>query len=260
MSICSPRTAGAIALALSSSVTFADNFHKGVYVGLNTGAAFVTGNTFSNLTRQPYYQSLIGLGTTNFRDEASSGNFTGGALLGWNFYCDRVFVYGVELTANLYPDRAYQTFWSVGTQYGSRLINFQDSWDLKYSADLDFKPGWFVSESTEFYAIMGVSMAKLETELKNLIGNNQNDVSNIFCDKKNVYGFVLGAGLQTQLTNKVSVFSSYQYTKYRSSSLVDGAEGGGIVNEQNFTDGSDIVDRKLRLQTHLFKLGLIYTF
>lgn len=45
------RMAITVALALSSSLALADGFQfqKGFYIGANTGASFVTGQTYSEL-------------------------------------------------------------------------------------------------------------------------------------------------------------------------------------------------------------------
>jgi opacity protein-like surface antigen len=276
MSINYARMASAIVLAVSSTATFAavptQDFLKGFYVGINSGASFVTGQTISDLVRGPDFQTALDneFGTIpsgfsdsiNFRDEASSRGYNGGILIGWDFYCDREYIYGVEISGNLYTNRAYQTWWNVGLD---GVINFQDSWDLTYSADVVFKPGWFVSDSTKLYAILGLSIAGLNTELKNLAVNNESDDVTLRDDNQTIWGFVLGAGIQKQLCNHFSVFASYQYTYYGRTELDDFAvetdqiettEGGDIISDAS----SSIQNRELRIDSNVFKLGLIYTF
>lgn len=256
------RIASIVALALTTGASYASNFHPGFYIGLNSGASFVSGQTYSELTRDPnFFPSFpFGVNPTVFRDEGSTRGYNAGALVGWNFYCDREYIYGLELTGNLYTNRAHQTWWSFGTSFGqfggTPLLNFQESWDLTYSADLTFKPGWLVNSSTELYAILGASVAQLKTELKNLSPNNNDFNSDVvtFDDQKTIWGAVLGAGIQKELCNKLSAFASYQYTYYGKHTLSDGAEGG------DSSQGSNILNRTLRIDSNVFKVGLIYTF
>jgi opacity protein-like surface antigen len=272
MSLNHARTATAVAIMLSSGVTLADGFQKGFYVGANTGASFVTGQTNSELTRGieflGFLENTLGTGLPEgfadpivFRDEASARGYNGGLFVGWNFYCDHEYVLAVELNGNLYSNRGYQTWWTYGE---NSLLNFQDSWNLAYSAELTFKPGWLISNTTELYAIMGVSVAQVNTELKNLLSDTltPGDSASVK-DEKTIYGFVLGAGIQKQLCNRLSAFSSYEYTYYGKASLSDGAEGSIGENENNgnsFEFGTQITDRKLRIDSNVFKVGLIYTF
>lgn len=261
MSLNSARTASIVALALTSATSYADEFHKGLYIGLNSGASFVTGQTYSELTRDEFFSpSFAGVRNSMvFRDEGSTRGYNGGALIGWNFYADRSYIYGLELTGNLYSNRAHQTWWNVGTRFANiPFLNFQESWDLTYSADLTFKPGWFATPSTELYALFGVSVAQLRTELRNLSPDPGNSAPNTFDDEKNIYGFVLGAGIQKEVCNKFSVFASYQYTYYGKKSLSDGGEGS--FDNSSIVDGSSVLNRSIRIDSNVFKVGLIYTF
>jgi opacity protein-like surface antigen len=272
MSMNQARTATAVAIMLSSGVTLADGFQKGFYIGANTGASFVTGQTNSELTRGSdflgFLENSIGNGLPEgfanpivYRDEASARGYNGGLLVGWNFYCDREYIYGVELSGNLYSNRGYQTWWTYGV---ASILNFQESWDLSYSAELTFKPGWLISNTTELYAIIGVSVAQVNTELKNLNSDTVNESDPVTVEnEKTIYGFVLGAGIQKQLCNRLSVFTSYQYTYYSKASLSDGVEGSFSTarnDENTFDPATHITDRKLRIDSNVFKVGLIYTF
>lgn len=238
------KVASVVLLTLSSSAAMGQGFHKGFYAGLNSGASFVTGQTYSESTRGGSSSILV------FRDEASARGYNGGALFGVNFYCDPVFIYGIELTGNLYSNRARQTWWNMRSVFEySATQNYQDSWSLAYSADLTFKPGYFISPSTELYAIMGASVAGLKAELKHLtLGADNGDPA--VRNHKTLYGAVLGAGIQRELCNRVSVFGSYQYSYYGKTNLSDAGDGGE----------GQISNRSLRIDANVFKLGVIYTF
>lgn len=256
------RIATTVAIALSSTASFA--FHSGVYIGLNTGAAFVTGQTNDQLVYGSGYNGGSPLGfvlnDVNFRDEDSARGFIGGATIGWNFYCDRQYLYTVELNGTAYSNRAHQTWWDIAVATSNRgidAINFEESWDLTYSADLVFKPGYLVSDTTQLFGILGASVAQLKTKIKNLTLNTVYDNDVTFDDNKTVWGFVFGAGIQKQLSNCLSFYTSYQYTYYGRESLEDAV--AGFINEGP-SDLTSRVDRSIRVDSNLFKVGFTYTF
>lgn len=216
----STRMAAAVALAFSSSLALADGFQfqKGFYIGANTGASFVTGQTYSELKFIDAFPGLLAGTKTTFRDEASARGYSGGAFLGWNFYVDSEYLYGLEISGNAYSNRAHQSIWSIGAFNNgspSAVLNFDESWDMKYSADLTFHPGVFLSESTALYGILGASIAEISTRFKESRRHHNHEESDT------LYGFVLGAGIQKQLCNRLSMFVSYQYTYYGDHSLRD---------------------------------------
>jgi opacity protein-like surface antigen len=255
MTIKQARIAAAAALALSSSVAMADGFQfqKGFYLGANTGAAFVTGQTYAHILHSETFSGPVGTDIqASIREEASARGYTGGITLGWDFYNDREFIYGLALSGTAYSNRAYQTSNSVDQYYG--LINLEESWDLQYSADLTFKPGWFISDSTELYAILGGSVAQVTVDLKNVTPLDTFRRPLTFANKATLYGFVVGAGVQKQLSNRLSAFAAYQYTYYGRAKL-DPAFVSGTSEWPLFASG-----RELRLDANVLKVGLVYTF
>ncbi|MBX9587459.1 MAG: outer membrane beta-barrel protein [Gammaproteobacteria bacterium] len=257
------RMAITVALALSSSLALADGFQfqKGFYIGANTGASFVTGQTYDELRLDNLYPSFLAGTKTIFRDEASARGYSGGAFLGWNFYADREYIYGFEISGNAYSNRAHHTTWSIGQYNGgvvlANVLNFDQSWDMRYSADLTFHPGVFISESTALYGILGASIAEISTNFKESGRHQNNEESNT------LYGFVLGAGIQKQLCDRFSMFVSYQYTYYGDPSLRDHHIPIPVVpalRQVREDDFNGVHHRTLTLDTNVFKLGLLYTF
>lgn len=267
MSINYARISAAVAMTISSSAALADGFQKGFYIGLNTGASFVTGQTYDDLSRTGNVivsGTPVTISNTTYRDEASARGYNGGILAGWSFYSDRAYIYSIEASGNLYSNRAHQTYWTLGDAtngIGYDVLNFEESWDLTYSADIVFKPGYFVSETTQLYAIMGASVAELKTQLKNLTSNTAFDNKLSFEDTKTLFGFVLGAGIQKQLCNHLSFFTSYQYTYYGHQNLSDGVAGELLLDRQAIS-GTFLTtaDRSIRIDTNVFKVGFTYTF
>ncbi len=267
------RIAVAAALALSSSVALADGFQfqKGFYIGANTGASFVTGQTYDELRLNTSFPGFLAGTKTTYRDEGSARGYSGGAFLGWNFYVDREYIYGLEISGNAYSNRAHHTIWNIGPYNNSVLLanvlNFDESWDMRYSADLTFHPGVFVSDSTALYGILGASIAEISTNFKRVsqTGLAQEDRSRNNSESDTLYGFVLGAGIQKQLCNRLSLFASYQYTYYGDHSLRDHHIPVPVVappvhrqvREDNF---NGVHHRTLTLDTNVFKIGFLYTF
>lgn len=262
----STRMAAAVALAFSSSIALADGFQfqKGFYIGANTGASFVTGQPYDELRLIDSYPGFLADTKTIFRDEGSARGYSGGAFLGWNFYVDREYIYGLEISGNAYSNRAHQSIWSIGAYNQSVILadvlNFDESWDMKYSADLTFHPGVLLSESTSLYGIFGASIAEISTTFKESRRHHSHDESDT------LYGFVLGAGIQKQLCNRLSMFVSYQYTYYGDHSLRDHTINIPLVNatptlrqvrEDNF---NGVHHRTLNIDTNVFKIGMLYTF
>jgi opacity protein-like surface antigen len=301
------RIAAAVTLALSSSVALAavgahQEFQKGFYVGVNTGASFVTGQTYNKLGDRHRVkdhhddqargdhgnfegENLI------FRDEASARGFNGGLTLGWNFYCDCEYIYSVELSGNLYSNRAYQNIWLEDRNFQGprqedehrfeRNINIEESWDMSYSGELVFKPGFFICDATQIYAILGGSVAQVKDRVTLLSDNDRRHHrdgeenhkkkrgdSNSHEDSETVYGFVLGAGVQKQLCNRLSFYSSYEYTYYGRTALDSSRADNNRHHDWDVRGDDDedcvrrnlLSDRKLRLDTNIFKVGLLYTF
>lgn len=136
---------------------------------------------------------------------------------------------------------------------------------MKYSADLTFHPGVFLSESTALYGILGASIAEISTNFKRVSqgGLLPQERSRQNHETDTLYGFVLGAGIQKQLCNRFSMFVSYQYTYYGDHSLRDHQVSVPVipalrqVSPANF-NGVD--HRTLNIDTNVFKIGLLYTF
>lgn len=267
MSYHSARIAATVAIAFFSNITLADAFHNGFYIGLNTGASFATvqnndfpeyGTGFQVLNRA-FIPS-----PAHFRDESSARGYNGGALIGWNLYCDHQYVYSIEASGNLYSNRAHQSFWTIGlttNSYFYTRANFEESWDIRYSADLVFKPGYLVSNTTELYGILGASVAGLDTKLENLSPDTAYLNHLTFEDSKTLVGFVLGAGIQKQLCNNLSFFASYQYTYYGKQDLSTGLAGYIIPPVENPPiDLQTYVERSICLDTNVIKVGFTYTF
>ncbi len=254
------KIATALLFTFCTGTALAQNFHKGLYIGANSGATFVTGQIQDTYITGINFINDERL-TTFYHNEASERGYNAGILVGWNFYVDPQFVLGVELNGNAFSNNAYQTFWNSTEDLDDNdLVNWQESWKIRYTADLLFKPGVLISESTELYGIIGLSYAELKTQLKNRLPAFAGSSRLTFNDSNNIVGIVLGAGLTKQLCNQLGFFTSYQFTYFGTgeTDLANGVQGNSFGQNEDFR--TFVRDRKLKVDASVFKVGLVYTF
>lgn len=224
--------------------------HNKYYVGVNTGASFVTNQSFDHYDSDtPYWHDL--------REESSARGYNGGVMFGYNFYCDCNMMLGAELSFNMYSNRGRYTdnFYNPDN---SKHSNFEFSHDMEYSWHLTLRPSFIITPCTLFYMNLGVGYAKVNFKAENKIYANADPYPNRFSSDETKYGFTLGAGLQKRITNCISVFAEYQYTYYGDFCPDKVKQGGTMVPveqpEGTFTNRGAVID------TNVFKIGMMYTF
>ena len=107
----------AAGLFLTASSAFASApLQTGFYVGGNSGASFVTNQASGRVTVRNEQTVTVVPGTTISLDDHVSGRFAeestirgynGGALVGWNFYCNESWFHGVELSGDFFSNRGH---------------------------------------------------------------------------------------------------------------------------------------------------------
>lgn len=218
---------------------------QGFYVGLNTGSSFVT-----NQAENHFSFNGDGSGSFLYHDESSQRGFNLGAAIGWNFYCDCHYVMGLEFSADWYFNEADYT-----TEFP---INVHENWKDKYALNLTFRPGVLINESTLLYAQLGVAWTCFESETH---FNNAADFgggvsfAGNFEQDENLWGWVLGAGIQKQVCDNFSMFAQYTYTYYNDDECLDDLRFTGPEGQS-----ARWHNREFNLDTNTFKVGLIFTF
>lgn len=235
-----------LTLACSSSSLFAHYAHallKGFYVGANVGSAFITGQQYNQITHD--------VPPTVYRNEASARGYHGAAFVGYQFYNDCRFTMSMDLSADFFSNRGRFT---QHLYTDTNRTHFQESFDINHAINLTVHPGWKINDATIFYGVFGYSNARLEVEAKNLLPETANESPLVFDDHETLHGFIVGAGLQRQLTCQFGVFASYQYTYYGNASINDAVTGTGTEAPRYLTD------RSLTLDSNVFKMGVVFSF
>lgn len=247
------RKASTILLALLSTSTFASHLHKGFYVGANTGVAYIDGDHYTKLIdAQSDPQIAADFAPVVFRDDAGARGFSGSLLAGWNFFCDRGLIVGIELSGDIFSNRGRFT---ENLQTPLHKINYEENFNLNYAVNTTLQPGWLINDSSALYAIVGYSYGRMDSEAKNLYLPSAGD--SVLQSKHGdaVHGFVLGAGIKRQFAKYVYVFASYQYTHYGRTGLADVTGGAGKAFSPFM-----FKDRSITLDSSVFKLGMAVTF
>lgn len=279
--------AAGLFLSASSALASAP-LQTGFYVGGNTGASFVTNQATGHLgllveTSGNVNDEVHAL----YKEESSIRGYNAGAAIGWNFYCDESWFHGVELSGDFFSNRGQYAFDLAYVRELSaidadvRAANFKDVYDLEFALNLAFKPGAKINESTVLFGILGASWARFDSEIERIRHSDFDSVSaapavedRVVAHQNNgrhhhhdedqtqdLWGFVLGAGVSTQITHYLSAFASYQYTYYGTVDLDKersrertGGEAPATTVRAEISDRSSIVD------TNIFKVGIAFNF
>lgn len=280
----------AAGLILSASSAFASApLQTGFYVGGNSGASFVTNQASGDVRLTLNDDGDRDTVRSIYRNESSIRGYNGGAFVGWNFYCDESWFHGVELSGDFFSNRGafaisslYETYYQPGegpTDIDLHTSNFKDVYDMEFALNLAFKPGAKINESTVLFGIIGASWARFDSNIERTrIEDRRRGPANIVVpvahqdgddhhhhhdndNEQDLWGFVLGAGVSTQITHYLSAFGSYQYTYYGNTDL-DGYnnrhhhEGEGNSNRPEVR----ITDRHSTVDTNIFKVGIAFNF
>lgn len=245
------RKATIALLALSSTAAVASHVHKGFYVGANTGTSYVDGEHFTKLIdtqteTQPDFTPVI------YRDDAGARGFSSSLFAGWNFYCDRGLLVGIDLSADIFSNQGRFTEY---LQTPIHKINYQESFNLNYAINTTLQPGWLINDCTVLYGILGYSYARMDVVAKNLYIPSAGTSALESKHGDTIHGFVLGAGIRRQFAKYVSVFASYQYTHYGRTCLSNIRSGEGL----NFSP-FELKERSITLDSSVFKIGMAVTF
>ncbi len=291
----------AAGLFLTASTALASSpLQTGFYVGGNSGASFVTNQASGDLhvsreNREVNEIVVVDQIHDRYSEESSIRGYNGGVFVGWNFYCDESWFHGVELSGDFFSNRGRFNFgapYGVTHRQGSepdavidvRQVNFQDVYDLEFALNLAFKPGAKINDSTVLFGILGASWARFDSEVHQVRGRRDNDrregsfaVAHQDEDRdehhhhhhdndneQDLWGFVLGAGVQTQVTHYMSAFASYQYTYYGNKELDNvrdhRREHRGEDEGRRDQPFVDVHHRNSTIDTNIFKVGVVFNF
>lgn len=220
--------------------------HNIFYMGFNTGTSFATAQTFD------HYSEINGNHHSD-REEYSARGYNGGAFLGYNFTaCDKV-ILALEIGGDLYSNRGYgstQFFYPTPVPASS---NFEFSADVDYSLRLSLRPAYIINDCNLLYLEGGISYAEVNMRATNLVSDFVTPENDIVNDREGTWGLTLGVGLQHRITPCFSVFTAYEYTRYRRLCFRD------IVQFNPEGDIGTLGGRDGIVDTNIFKLGFMFT-
>lgn len=202
-------TAAAVAALVMAMPGTAEAKWTGCYVGAQIGTSFAQSDV-----------SVNGVGT--ILDGLSATGWQGGPVVG----CDMQF--SEKWVAGLFGTYEFGKANSDNVVLGNPLnYSIQNEWTL------GGRIGYLLSPHTMVYGLVGYSQADV------------GDVNINGLSIDNMKGYALGAGLETALTEKVSLKLEYKYTQYADSDI--GFKGIGTVAGMD-TDA------------HAVRLGVNYHF
>ncbi len=156
----------------------------GPYVGVFIGAGGIVNDI-----------EIPGLGAGNFNGIGGEGVF-GGVMLGYNFQVSSNFVIGIE------GEIAATDLTTELNIPGIISFDAQPEWTAAVSARL----GWLTSPNTMLYLIGGYSYADYNVDLA-LFGGSASF-------SQDYHGFHVGTGMETHISNSLTVRVEYRYTQY----------------------------------------------
>lgn len=249
----------------SAAVAHTKPYHT-FYFGANTGASFVTNQSFDWYHTEP--QDGPGYHFIN-REESSARGYNGGLMVGYNFYCDCNMMLGIEASANLYTNRGhYSTVFY--NPHNETTGNWEFSHDMNYSFHLTAHPSFLINNCTILYFNAGLGYAKVNFRANNLAYGHSQDMEweddhvnghhhTSWSDDENAYGFTLGAGIQKRITACVGVFAEYQYTHYGKVCLDDAPKAHSHGSAPSLPPLGVFSERDATIDTNVFKVGLVFT-
>lgn len=229
--------------------------HTFYYLGLSTGAGFAHFQGSDNYfeTDVPTPPALPYMSC--HRNEVSARGYSGGLQFGYNFYCCNNVLLGIELSGNLYSNRGYYTVAFYNPNNNNSAL-FEFSVDVDFSVHATLRPQYVINDCNLVYGQIGLAYADFNVRGANLIAANVGDNPNPVDNRESSYGLTLGCGLQHRASAHLSIFAAYEYTRYRELCLNDVLQTPPIPQML----GGAFRDRTARMDTSLFKLGLLFTF
>lgn len=224
--------------APASTATPVANF-SGFYAGVQAGYG---------VTKADFQQTH----KLNAGDQHSPGKqgtadgFTGGILLGWGKQLPSNVYVGLEAAWLLESNSAKDLLAAPQAAGGANAKNVR--FKKKDSLELAARLG-FVMGSAMPYVKVGFANSKMEVNFKDYTAAGAKDLK----DSKRVNGFLVGAGIDTKVSQKVMVGLSYTFTKYSKWTSKKAKDGLGA-------HADDGIINKARPTSHNVMLRVAYTF
>lgn len=273
---------GASSLALANGSNMAITKAEPVYfdgfvVGVDAGMQHLNGNVqdSTGYTTDVYNNDRL-VGTT-YTDTPTLNTDIGDNVLGGGIFAGygKVFNQSYYIGGEIYARYAHNTtntnvdsdivFLDEGDaiDYGflSTSINVNSDWS--YGAAL--KLGYLVTPKTMIYLLAGVEYSKFSLDVNHTLSSEEGPASSFsysYSFDNNKLAFVPGVGIETMLTDKLSLKAEYTYVDYgkfshnnNSSSLISNPS-----EPSSFAILNNPSEDQVDIKRGLFTLGLAYRF
>ncbi|MCY6380014.1 outer membrane protein [Hoeflea prorocentri] len=211
----------------------------GLFVGLHTGYGWSDTDVSRDRTRR-------GRTRNNFSTQLELDGLLGGIQVGYN-YQHNDFVFGVI------GDIALTGMSDSGASFRRprRLtppVSFESEYD--WLATIRGRAGWLINDQTLLYAHGGLAIANMSTDFSsparrvNSLSLSGNDT-----------GWVAGAGIETALSDRVSIFAEYSHFDFGSGDSVTFGPGRRISTVTYSADNNPIDTIKIGVNFKLWRPG-----
>ena len=242
----------------------------GAYVGFNTGAALGTYHTSKTTTPSPTYLfSPADVAAVNAagQQQITRPGFTGGVQAGYNWQFGRALL-GIEADLNYLHMGGATTSGAVKYPVGSgfNVGGIPLNQFIVYSyADADWlltlRPRvGITADNWLFYATGGLALTHLKGELLFADGNAAGDLTGAAQEADvNTWkaGYTVGGGVETAISNRLRLKAEYSFVDF---GTVQPHETSSNLATFFAPPASQTFSQSMKLQMHLFRLGLNYSF
>ncbi len=227
-----------------------DGFYGGI--GMGAVAALSDVKTSSELWLMSTPPLALSQGSRDL--DLGKGGFNANIFVGYGKTLKRSYYLGGELFGNYFTPKATGSY-TEKTIYGTEHKTY-DSVENRYSFGGDLRAGYLVSPRTMLYILFGLDYAKFKvnSETNTLLDPNTFAINNNFSKWK--LGYMPGVGIETGLTDHLSIRAQGTYTYFPSFSHSNTKD---FVNP----DGKTVyltTDTKVKPSRWLFTVMLSYLF
>lgn len=244
---------------------------RGFYAGINAGVTNWTtnyNNSYHYSGTDAAFPTLPTNYTNKFVGSESSALFSPGLLLGYQRIFCNGYVLGSEIAVNYNWGKTKHIDLGLDPFSFSPIAlqenEFQTSASLLFNLDLIVKPGILFTDTLLGYLKAGISLADLNTKLalahKNALTLESFSANN-GDESKNLWGFIIGAGLEKSLTDRFSIFGEYNFRQYQSVNLKTVTiSNQGISGLGSLISSTSNYKREITTYDNNFNVGLHYYF
>lgn len=267
---------GAASAALANGNAFAPasvaaapevNYFDGLYLGVGAGVQHQTGDVQNGTENTIKYDnsSSSSFYKTSIDSDFGKTSFNGDIFAGYGKTFNSLYYAGVELYAR-YANTKPSVSSSVvgGDEITKNWTDIRVNSDFSFGSTLKF--GYLITPKTMIYLLAGIERTKFDVDVDRGAKDNDPsfnfDLSHKYGFSENKWAFVPGIGIETMLTDNLSLSAQYTYADYGKISHNDNYKGQIYTNDVRPVrlDVSSDSSNKVSLERGLFSLRLAYHF